>query len=70
MLLPKPPQPVGRRRAVAEMIVAYKQAATIVVGHVYEVPVATPAAGGTETLPEKGEAKGAPLSQSGHDTPV
>ena len=70
MRVPKPPQPVGRRRAVAEMIVAYKQAATIVVRHVYEVPVAAPPAGATETLPEKGETKGPPSSQSGHDTPV
>jgi hypothetical protein len=73
MLVPKPPRPVGRRRAVAEMIVAYKQAAPIPVGHVFELPPAEPAA------PAAGPAEGAPprpdddsprLSQSGHDTPV
>src|SRR5471032_3269306 len=37
MLFPKPPVPVGRRRAVAEMIVAYKQAATIEPSHVFEI---------------------------------
>ena len=71
MLFPKPPRPVGRRRAVAEMIVAYKQAAPIAVGHVYQVPSA-------EAVPQADKPAGArslpdvppPLSQSDHDTPV
>ena len=71
MLFPKPPRPVGRRRAVAEMIMAYKQAAPIAVGHVYQVP-------SVEAVPQANEPAGAkpqadappPLSQSDHDTPV
>ena len=42
MLAPRPPLPVARRRAVAEMIVAHRQqAATIAPGHV--LVFATPA---------------------------
>ena len=62
MLVPKPPLPVGRRRAVAEMIVAVRQAAPIGVGHVY----APPAAEGAGNSPKTGSLP----SQSGHDTPV
>ncbi len=65
MLVPKPPRPVGRRRAVAEMIVAYKQAAPIAVGHVFVVPAAP-----GEAALQRPEAESPPLSQSGHDTPV
>ena len=67
MLVPKPPRPVGRRRAVAEMIVAYKQAAPIAVGHVFQLP---PAAEPGEGAAPRGDEDGPPLSQSGHDTPV
>ena len=64
MLVPKPPLPVGRRRAVAEVIVAWKQAAPIRAGHVFELPPPAPPA------PEASDAAEAPLSQSGHDTPI
>ena len=37
MLVPKPPMPVGRRRAVAEMTVAWKQVAAIEPSHVFEI---------------------------------
>lgn len=37
MLFPQHPRPVGRRRAVAEMTVAAKQAAAITPGHVLQV---------------------------------
>ena len=70
MLVPKPPGPVGRRRAVAEMIVAYKQAAPIAVGHIFELPPAAPGAGAAEAAPRGPDAEHPPLSQSGHDTPV
>ena len=70
MLVPKPPRPVGRRRAVAEMIVAYKQAAPIRVGHVFELPSAAPDAGVAGMVPRQADAEDPPLSQSGHDTPV
>ena len=44
MFAPKPPQPVGRRRAVAEMIVAQtQQVVTIAPGHVIEIPAPVPA---------------------------
>jgi len=44
MLVPEHPQPVGRRRAVAEMMVAAKQAAPIAPGHVLELrPAPAPA---------------------------
>ena len=43
MFAPKPPQPVGRRRAVAAMIVAHEQAATIAPGHLIEIPAPVPA---------------------------
>ena len=66
VLFPKPPQPVGRRRAVAEMIVAYRQAETIAVGHVFHVPPAAP----TAAPPQRAEDDRPPVSQSGHDTPV
>lgn len=71
MLFPKPPRPVGRRRAVAEMIVACKQAAPIAVGHVYQVPgtdAAPPARAPAEAKPQADVPPS--LSQSGHDTPV
>ena len=70
VLVPRPPRPVGRRRAVAEMIVAYKQAAPIAVGHVYELPPAAPAAAPAAVAPQREEVDKPPLSQSGHDTPV
>lgn len=38
MLVPRHPQPVARRRAVAEMTVAAKQSAPIAPGHVLELP--------------------------------
>ena len=67
MLVPKPPRPVGRRRAVAEMVVAYKQAAPIAVGHVFELaPAAQPAEGAALRADDDSP----PLSQSSHDTPV
>ena len=69
MLFPKPPRPVGRRRAVAEMVVAWKQAAPIAVGHVFEVPPAAAAVPG-EAAPRGPDDAGPPLSQSSHDTPV
>jgi hypothetical protein len=64
MLVPRPPLPVGRRRAVAEVSVAWKQAAPIRAGHVYELPPPTP------PVPEVAESADPPLSQSGHDTPI
>jgi len=72
MLFPKPPRPVGRRRAVAEMIVAYKQAAPIVVGHVYQVPCAEPVppVGAPAAAKSQVDVPAPPLSQSDHDTPV
>ena len=69
MLVPKPPRPVGRRRAVAEMIVAYKQAAPIRAGHVLELASAAPGAGAAEAAPPP-DVDSPPLSQSGHATPV
>lgn len=69
MLVPKPPRPVGWRRAVAEMIVAYRQVAPIPVGHVFELPPAGPQAP-AEVAPLRPDDDGPRLSQSGHDTPV
>lgn len=66
MLVPKPPRPVARRRAVAEMIVAVKQVAPIRAGHVFELPAPAPAADGADTSPKTGSLP----SQSDHDTPV
>jgi len=42
MLAPQHPTPVGRRRAVAEMSVAYQQQLAIEPGHVYEMSPPTP----------------------------
>ena len=43
MLVPRHPQPVARRRAVAEMIAAVRQAAPIVPGHVLQLATPAPA---------------------------
>ncbi len=68
MLVPRHPQPVSRRREVAAVVVATRQAATIVPGHVIVVPE-------KPALPEPAAASGTPeegglLSRNGHDTPV
>ena len=44
MLVPQHPRPVGRRRAVAEMTVAARQAAAIEPGHVLHIADAHPGA--------------------------
>lgn len=43
MLFPRPPRPVGRQREVAAAVVAVKQAAAIVPGHVLQVRGDAPA---------------------------
>jgi len=69
MLVPQHPRPVGRRRAVAEMTVAAKQAAAIESGHVLVLPAA-PAVGpgGSSATPPLAE-EGLPVSPQRHDTP-
>jgi hypothetical protein len=54
MLAPRPPQSVARRREVAAMVVAYKQAAMIAPGHVVEGRVAPPPT--RDVLPPSGPA--------------
>jgi hypothetical protein len=63
MLVPQHPRPVGRRRAVAEMTVAAKQAAAIEPGHVLVVPAAPAGTAG----PAASESP--PVSPDRHDTP-
>jgi len=69
MLVPKPPRPVGRRREVAEMTVAAKQAAAIVPGHVLVLPAtAAPPPAPAETPPDS--MKPHAVSPGRHDTPI
>jgi hypothetical protein len=69
VLIPQHPRPVERRRAVAEMTVAYKQVATIAPGHVFEMPPAATeaAAGDASHVPPLPEPE---LSRNGDDTPI
>ena len=69
MLVPRHPQPVARRRAVAEMTVAYKQAATIPPGHVFEIPSAA-VPEGAEGVSRPRPSPESELSRNGDDTPV
>ncbi|HEY8973711.1 MAG TPA: hypothetical protein VIN75_05800 [Burkholderiaceae bacterium] len=67
MLFPEHPKPVSRRRAVAEMTVAARQAAAITPGHVLVLP-ATAA-----SPPAPVQSTGAddpPVSPRRHDTPI
>ena len=66
MLAPRPPLPVERRRAVAEMIVAHEQqVATIAPGHVLVIAAPVPAA------PAPTIAAAPPdVSPNGDDTPI
>jgi len=57
MLLPEHPKPVGRRRAVAEMTVAARQAATIAPGHVLHVADARVGAPAPVAREEGGDAR-------------
>lgn len=58
MLFPRPPRPVGRQREVAAAVVAYKQPAAIVPGHVLQGRADAPA-GDPLTAREGGEATSA-----------
>jgi len=69
MLVPKHPQPVGRRRAVAEMTVAARQAAAIAPGHVLVLPAAAPPSPGQAAAPP-GDAEDPAVSPARHDTPI
>ena len=68
MLVPKHPRPVGRRRAVAEMTVAAKQAAAIAPGHVLVLPAAAPPSPPGQTAPSGSDAD-PEVSPARHDTP-
>jgi hypothetical protein len=68
MLFPEHPQPVSRRRAVAEMTVAARQAAAITPGHVLALP-ATPASPPPAPVRSTG-ADDPPVSPQRHDTPI
>ena len=60
MLIPQHPKSVARRRAVAELSVAYQQAATIEPGHVVQAAVAGPP-GGDLVANEASAAKEPPI---------
>jgi len=68
VLFPQHPPPVSRRREVAAVVVATRQAATIAPGHVILIPdrCTLPEPPPTSATPEQGEL----LSRNGHDTPV
>ena len=77
MLVPQHPRPVARRREVAEMTVAVRQAVAIGPGHVLEVVAAAPAVpasvragpstrGATPPSPSERQ----PVSHFVDDTPV
>jgi len=72
MLVPEHPKPVSRRRAVAEMTVAARQAATIPPGHVLVLDAAPPKApeppAVAATPPVAGESP--PVSPDRHVPPI
>jgi len=71
MLVPEHPRPVGRRRAVAEMTVAAKQAVAIEPGHALVLPAASTLepGGTTVTATPPLAVEGPPVSPQRHDTP-
>ncbi|HYP33805.1 MAG TPA: hypothetical protein VES00_18185 [Burkholderiaceae bacterium] len=70
MLVPQHPRPVSRRRAVAEMTVAAKQAAPIAPGHVLELPAVARPAEPPDAAAAPQSAGESPLQPADHgDTP-
>jgi len=69
MLVPKHPHPVARRRAVAEMTVAARQAAAIEPGHVLVLP-ACPAQRPAQAPAPGGVADDRSVCVQRHDTPI